>query len=204
MADAIVTGEFAPGLRLDEHSIAARFGVSRTPVREALRELASSGLIEIQPRRGATVTRITSQQLDEMFVAMAEIEATCARLAALTMTPLERRRLQALHDQMGEMAREENQKAYSEANDVFHAALYAGAHNSVMADIALKLRRRLLPFRHAQFRAQGRLALSHAEHGAVVSAVLRGDAGQAHAAMLHHVGLVEDAFENLAPRLIAK
>lgn len=200
IADAIVTGEFAPGLRLDEQSIAGRFGVSRTPVREALRQLAATGLIETQPRRGATVARITAQQLDEMFVAMAEIEATCARLAALSMTPIERRRLEALHGRMSALAHEGQQTAYADANDTFHAALYAGAHNSVMADIALNLRRRLLPFRRAQFRAPGRLAFSHAEHDAVVKAVLRSDAVGAHAAMLHHVGLVEDAFETLAAR----
>lgn len=198
IADAIVTGEFPPGARLDEQSLADRYGVSRTPVREAFRQLAASGLIETQPRRGAAVARISPEQLDDMFVAMAEIEATCARLAALSMTPIERRRLEAMHARMSEFVRDGDLTAYADANDAFHAALYSGAHNSVMSDIALKLRRRLLPHRRAQFRVPGRLAHSHAEHGAVIDAILRGDVVTAHAMMLRHVGLVEDAFEHVA------
>ena len=100
IVESVLSGEFPPGLRLDEGMLADRYGVSRTPVREALRQLASTGLIELKPRRGATVATATSAQLEALFGAMAEIEATCARLAAMSMTPIERRRLQthAGHD----------------------------------------------------------------------------------------------------------
>lgn len=198
IADAILSGEFVPGARLDEQGLADRYGVSRTPVREALRLLATTGLIDIRPRRGATVTQITSEHLFELFVAMGEIEATCARLSALGMTPIERRRLEALHERMGEWARLRDEAQYAEANVAFHSAIYAGTHNSALVEIATNLRRRLSPFRRAQFRAPGRLALSHAEHEIVLQAILRGDAAQAHAAMLRHVNLVEDAFEQLS------
>ncbi len=89
-------------------------------------------------------------------------------------------------------------EGYMEANTTFHSVIYAGTNNAVIADIALGLRRRLAPFRRAQFRASGRLPRSHSEHDVVVKAILRGDAGGAHAAMLHHVSLVEDAFEEVA------
>jgi len=75
IAESVLSGEFPPGLRLDEHMLAERYGVSRTPVREALRQLASTGLIEVKPRRGATVANATSAQLETLFAAMAEIEA---------------------------------------------------------------------------------------------------------------------------------
>lgn len=201
IADAILAGEFAPGSRLDEHGLAQRHGVSRTPVREALRQLGASGLVENRPRRGAVVASVTAAQLEELFVAMGEVEATCARLSALCMSPLERRRLAAFHEGMaahvGEGDEVQDEAAYAEANLAFHGLVYAGAHNAVIADLAIGLRRRLMPYRRAQFRAAGRLPRSHAEHGAVVEAVVRGDAAAAHAAMLHHVSLVEDAFERL-------
>lgn len=198
IADAILAGTLAPGARLDEHSLAQHYGVSRTPVREALRQLAHSGLIEMRPRKGAIVSQVTVAQLEALFGAMAEMEATCARLATMSMTPLERRRLQARHDSMAELVTLGNPEVYAEANQAFHTAIYAGAHNPVLADFTTALRRRLAPFRRAQFRAPGRLPRSHAEHDGVVKAILSGDAAAAHAAMLHHVSLVEDAFEQLA------
>src|SRR6202167_3341820 len=98
IAASILSGEFRPGVRLDEKTLAQRYAVSRTPVREALRQLASTGLIDVKPRRGATVAKATSAQLENLFGAMAELEATCARLAAMSMTPFERRRLQNAHE----------------------------------------------------------------------------------------------------------
>ena len=195
VANAILAGEFIPGARLDEQQLAQRFGVSRTPVREALRQLATSGLIDLRPRRGALVASVTPDELETMFVAMAEMEASCARLSALRMTPLERRRLQALHESMAEWVRASDPDAYADANQTFHLTIYAGAHNSVVADFTAGLRRRLAPFRRAQFRTVGRLPRSYAEHADVVQAILAGDAAAAHAAMLHHVSLVEDAFD---------
>ena len=201
IGDAILAGQFKPGERLDEQRLAETYEVSRTPVREALRRLASSGLIELRPRRGAVVTEITPESLNSLFVAMAEIEATCARLAAISMSPIERRRLGALHEEMGECATKGARAAYTEANHRFHTMLYTGAHNPVLEEFALQLRRRLEHFRRAQFRAPRRLVQSHAEHDEVVRAILAGDAPRAHAAMLHHVTLVEIALEKVTGAL---
>ncbi len=143
---------------------------------EALRQLASSGLIDARPHRGATVAHVSSSQLEELFIAMGELEGTCARLSALSMTPIERRRLEVLHDRMGEMARRNDEPGYAEANIEFHSTIYAGAHNLVLSEMAVALRRRLQPFRRAQFRSAGRLKRSHGEHDVVVKSILRGDA----------------------------
>jgi DNA-binding GntR family transcriptional regulator len=198
MAEAILSGEFAPGYRLDEQLLAQRYNVSRTPVREALRQLATTGLIEIRPRRGAIVTRVTPAQLEELFVAMGELEATCARLAAMSMSPTERRRLQALHERMADSERQKDARAFADDNHLFHTMIYAGAHNSALEEMATALRRRLSPFRRAQFQLEGRPPRSFAEHDAVVAAILRGDAAAAHAAMLNHVTLVEQSYEELS------
>ena len=197
IAEAVLSGEFEPGFRLDEGMLAERFGVSRTPVREALRLLASTGLINVKPRRGASVADATSAQLETLFGAMAEIEATCARLAAMGMTPIERRRLLGIHDAMAAIVLNEDLDAYAAANVGFHTQIYVGAHNSVLSDFAAGLRRRLAPFRRAQFRTEGRTSRSHAEHGAIVKAILACDASAAHAAMFHHMSLVEDSFGQL-------
>ena len=200
IADGILDGTLKPGLRLDEASLAEQHGVSRTPVREALRQLKMSGLIDVRPRKGAVVSKATPDQIENLFVAMAEMEATCARLAAMSMTPVERRRLQARHDAMAALAASGDPDAYSNANVDFHSAIYAGAHNAPIAEFALALRRRVGPFRRAQFRVEGRLSRSVQEHDAVVRAILSGDAAGAHAAMLHHVSLVEDAYEAFSTR----
>lgn len=198
IADGILNGALKPGLRLDEIGLARQHGVSRTPVREALRQLMQSGLIDMRPRKGAVVSKATPVEIESLFVAMAEMEATCARLAAMSMTPIERRRLQARHEAMMALATAGDLDAYSDANVAFHSAIYAGAHNAPIAEFALGLRRRVGPFRRAQFQVEGRLLRSNQEHDAVVRAILSGDAAGAHAAMLHHVSLVEDAFETFA------
>src|SRR3979409_138523 len=90
LADEIVRGVLAPGSALDETDIARRFGVSRTPVREALRQLVASGLVEARAHRGAVVAQPSLERLTGMFEAMAELEALCAGLAAERMTAAER------------------------------------------------------------------------------------------------------------------
>ena len=198
IADGILNGSLKPGVRLDEVGLALQHGVSRTPVREALRQLTASGLIDMRPRKGAVVSKATPEQVESLFVAMAEMEAICARLAAMSMTPVERRRLQARHETMTALAARGDPAAYANANVAFHSAIYAGAHNAPIAEYTMSLRRRVGPFRRAQFQVEGRLTRSNQEHDAVVRAILAGDATAAHAAMLHHVSLVEDAFEAFA------
>ncbi len=197
LAEAILAGVFPPGSKLDENQLAQRYEVSRTPVREALRQLATTGLIEFRPRRSAIVSTVTPAQLEELFIAMGEIEATCARLAAISMAPTERRRLQMVHERMGQAELQNDPSAFAEDNHLLHAMIYSGAHNAVLKDMAISLRRRLSPFRRAQFHLEGRPPRSFREHDAVVSAITRGDAAAAHAAMLHHVMLIEQSYEDL-------
>lgn len=198
IADEITRGLLAPGTTLDETALAARFGVSRTPVREAIRELAASGLVDTRPHRGAVVARPSAERLQAMFEVMAEFEALCAGFCALKINPAERRQLEALHADMGDLMRQGDFVAYREANEAFHTSIYAGSHNDYLAEITLSTRRRLSPFRRAQFRALGRLALSHMEHDRVVTAILRGDREGAANAMRSHIAIVHDAYEQYA------
>lgn len=190
----VLLGDLRPGERLEEQVLADRFEVSRTPVREALRQLASTGLIELRPNRGAFVTELTPSQLDEMFVAMVELEATCARLAAMSMVPSERRNLQRLHESMGQIASSKLVEDFEVANEQLHAMICSGAHNSVLADMTASIRDRRRPYRGVQFRSPGRLLHSHAEHETLVRAIVAGDPAQAHAAMLHHLDRASQSY----------
>ena len=96
--DQIATGALSPGSALDEASLIDQYGVSRTPVREAMILLAAQGLIEIRPRRGAVVTSIGPARLMEMFEVMGELESLCSRLAARRMKDSERAELVAAHE----------------------------------------------------------------------------------------------------------
>ncbi|MDB5374842.1 MAG: transcriptional regulator, GntR family [Belnapia sp.] len=201
IADDIIRGHLAPGMPLEEAEIARRFGVSRTPVREALRDLAASGLIETRSHRSALVARPSAERLRGMFEVMAELEALCAAAAAGQMTAAEREALRALHAGFGTLIQAGDPQAGHEANERFHTAIYAGSHNDYLAEITLATRERLSPFRRAQFRAEGQLALSHAEHGRVVDAILRRDGPAAAAGMRAHIAIVETAYGRYAGAL---
>jgi DNA-binding GntR family transcriptional regulator len=198
IADEIVSGALEPGTPLDEQELAARFGVSRTPVREAIRQLSASGLVSVRPHRGAVVALPTPSQLNDMFEAMAELEALCAGLAARNMTVPERRGLEALHNDLRLLVHEGDPASYHEKNEAFHAAIYAGSHNGYLAELTLMTRTRVAPFRRAQFRATGRLGGSYQEHDLIVQAILRGDQPGAGDAMRAHIGIVRDAFRSYA------
>jgi DNA-binding GntR family transcriptional regulator len=195
LADEIVRGALRPGAALDETELAKRFNVSRTPVREALRQLAASGLIDARAHRGAVVARPSIERLNGMFEAMAELEALCAGLAAERMQPLERHRLEAVHEELRVLSYAGNPDRFHEVNERFHNAIYAGSQNGYIAEITLATRVRVQPFRRAQFRNLGRLAKSHAEHDRVVVSILRGDRPGASAAMRAHIELVRDEYE---------
>src|SRR5215472_9083962 len=160
LADEIVRGVLPPGGALDETEVARRFGVSRTPVREAIRQLAASGLVEARAHRGAVVARPTIDRLTGMFEAMAELEAICAGLAAERMTPAERHRLEAIHEELRLLSQAGNPDRFHEVNERFHNTIYAGSQNTYIAEMTLATRVRVQPFRRAQFRNLGRLAKS--------------------------------------------
>ena len=193
IADMIVTGKLPPGTKLDEGSLAARFDVSRTPVREALRELGAMGLVEREPNRSAVVTNVTGAYLHSMFEAMAELEAVCARLCASRMTAEERHELEADHIQSKELVSADAHEDYAAYNTEFHNRLYRGAHNDHIAEMVMQTRARLAPFRRAQFRLPSRLAKSFEEHETIVAAILQADSVRAGEAAYHHVEIVSDA-----------
>lgn len=196
LADDIVNGSLAPGTPLDEVTIARRFGVSRTPVREAIRLLSSSGLVEVRPHRAALVAQPSDEQLVGMFETMAELEALCAGFAAERMTIGERRALEDIHERLRVLIQSGDPQRYHELNEIFHATIYSGSHNSYLMETTVMTRARVQPFRRAQFRNLGRLAQSHVEHDRVVEAILRGERINAANSMRAHITIVRDAYSD--------
>ncbi|RWP49980.1 MAG: GntR family transcriptional regulator [Mesorhizobium sp.] len=193
IGDRIVTGFLRPGEKLDEASLAARFDVSRTPVREALGRLSAMGLVERRPNRGATVAVVTQEHLASMFESMAELEAICARFSAERMTAGERRALEVEHQASARLVQLAAEEDYEYFNTEFHTRLYRGAHSKHIYELTVMTRSRLAPFRRAQFMLPGRLAKSWQEHDVIVTAIMRGDGAAAGNAAKDHVSIVSEA-----------
>lgn len=193
IADQIVTGAIRPGDRLDEASLAARFDVSRTPVREALGQLSVMGMVDRRPNRGAIVAVVSHEHLASIFESMAELEGICARLCAERMTAAERRALELEHKASARLVHIGAHEAYEAYNTEFHSRLYAGAHSKHIQELALTTRSRLAPFRRAQFRLPQRLSKSWSEHNAIIEAILQGDGPAAGTAAKAHVSIVSEA-----------
>jgi len=198
LADDIVRGFLPLGATLDESQTARRFQVSRTPVREAFRELAASGLVDAKPHRSTLVARPDSERLSAMFETMAELEAVCAGLAAERMTTSERLALEEIHEQLRVLSFAGNPEQFHEINEQFHNTIYLGTHNNYLGELTMTTRKRVQPFRRAQFRNLGRLHKSQAEHNRVFEAIMREDRAAASAAMHAHIDLVHSEYENYA------
>ena len=187
LAEEIIRRQLVPGTRLDEHSLAERFGVSRTPVRDALRQLAATRLVEQRPRRGFCVALVNQDELDDLFEAAGEVESLCARLCAMRAGPAERKRIEIVHQSATNAATTGDATTYATLNEQLHQLIYAGARNRTLEEVALNLRRRLAPFRAKLFfAADNRMQGSHLEHAAIVQAILARDADAAAHAMQEH------------------
>ena len=195
--EGIATGKFPPGMRLDEVELAQRFDVSRTPLREALFQLASAGIVEMQPRRGTVVAEVSPHRMVEMFEVMGELEAMCGRLAARRMTERERAELMAAHDACRAARDAGDTDGYFYCNDRFHAAIYSGSHNAFLHEQAVQLHRRLRPYRRLQLHVRNRMGVSFHEHEAIVQAIQAGDAEAAGQALRTHVTVQGERFGDL-------
>lgn len=187
LEDEIVTGRFRPGERLDEQSLANRFEVSRTPIREAFMQLASTGLVVLQPRRGAFVASLSFKDVIERFEVMAGLEGMCGALAARRITDAQQHELEEAHEACVQNAAEGNPDAYYYANERFHLAIYEACQNAFLAEQARQLHTRLKPYRRLQLRARSRIANSLSEHQAIVDAIRGGDSEAAERALRDHV-----------------
>lgn len=201
LEEAIFDGTFSDGDRLDEVRLAERFGVSRTPLREALQQLARSGLIELIPRRGAFVRQPGPVELVEMFEVMAELEAICGKLAARRISDVALAELQNANEKCEAAVARHDWDAYYNENERFHRIIYQQSGNGFLTSQTAKLHRRLKPFRRQQLRLRGRMAQSLTEHKAIVDALIKGDSETAANALRSHVAVQGEKFHMLMASL---
>jgi DNA-binding GntR family transcriptional regulator len=182
---AILSGHFKPGDRLIEDRLAEEFAVSRNPIREAIRMLASEGLIEVTARRGAVVASLSPQEAQELLEVRATLEAANARLAARRRDPAVLRQLEAILARGTEAIAAGHIADLPKLNDDFHAGLARAGHNRVLSDLMRTLRDRSAPL----FRGYG-LEFARAtweEHAGILRAVIAGDTELAPLVAYRHV-----------------
>ena len=199
--EMIFDGTFENGDRLDEISLSAQFGVSRTPLREAFQRLSVSGLVEQIPRRGVFVRQPGPVELIEMFEVMAELEAACARFAAIRISETALAELGAINNRCAAAVEAQDANGYYAENERFHATLYQQSGNSVLEQECLRLQKRLKPFRRVQLRLRGRLKQSLEEHHKIVEALIDADGTRASDVARSHVAVQGEKFHHLLSSL---
>jgi DNA-binding GntR family transcriptional regulator len=186
VTQAVRDGRLAPGQRLTEADFAAGLRVSRSSVREAFRRLTADGLLAFEPHRGVTVRKLSRREVDNLFAVRGALEALAVGLAfpALRAAP---ERLLALQAEMDRAVETNDMTGFSHANGLFHAAFAAAADNALLAETLSRLSNSIywLQFRMLVDRRQ--VFHSHAQHRAIVAAIVAGDLAVAEAAMREHV-----------------
>lgn len=187
LEEEINRGDLLPGDALDERDLAQRFGVSRTPVREAVVQLAAQGLVTTAPRQGVYVARMSIQELLGLFELLAEIEGVCAKYCARRLTEAQRQRLTDVHRNSLKFVEADDAVGYSQSNVDFHETLYVGCHNTFLAEQLRYIRRRTQMYRQNSFMQPGRMRTSYEDHQRVLDAVLAGDSKAAQQHMIEHI-----------------
>lgn len=186
LREAILAGRRQPGSRLVESDLTSRFGVSRGPVREALRRLTADGLIEHWPHRGAVVRRLTEREIRELFLIRIEMEALAARLAAAADDPERRARfVAAIRPIYADAPR--NPCEYLKENAAFHDAVMALADNLELRDLSTRLQLPLIMAQVGDILTPAVLKASVQEHRAIAEAILKRDGAAASARMREHL-----------------
>lgn len=173
LRDMIVHGELHPGQRVAEKALCERFGVSRTPLREALKVLASEGLVVLAPNRGATIATLTIEEVDEIFPVMAVLEALAGKLACERITEDRVAEIKALHYQMVAHHRRKELAPYFTLNQAIHEAILEAAGNSTLAAMSRSLAGRIRRARYMANMSQSRWDQAVAEHEDILAALSR-------------------------------
>jgi DNA-binding GntR family transcriptional regulator len=182
----IVSHRLAPGSWIDEQAIAAELGISRTPLREALKVLASEGLVTMKLRRGAYVTEVSPRDLAEVFHLLGVLEADAAADLAAAITPAQLAELAAIHAELEESVGDRD--AFFAANERFHLKVLEMADNRWRVQMVADLRKLMKLARHQSLLKQGRIDASLKEHRRVLAALKARDPERARAAMAQHIG----------------
>lgn len=193
LREAIRTGKLKPGERLMEIQLSEELGVSRTPVREAIRKLEQEGYIVMMPRRGAYVANMSIRDVNEIFEIRTALESLSNGLAAERITAEELETLQRLLVQIGRYIKEGDMDRIVETDIKFHDLLYQASRNQRLEGIISNLREQLTRFRTLSMSYPGRLEATLEEHRAMVDAIAQGNMEAAQQAAERHMERSEQA-----------
>ena len=183
----IFDGSLVPGTSLEEGRLATRFGVSRTPVREAITQLVQAGLISKSAHRRAVVSELDPGTLLDLFEALSELEGSAAFLSTTRMSPTEKQHLVTIHESAADNLRNQGDpNDYAKLGSAFHHGIVRGCHNKILIETTDWLSLRVLPYRRFQVMTPGRLAKNQADHDAIISAMVAGDAEVARESLQRH------------------
>ena len=196
----IFSHELPPGTWVDEQALAADYGISRTPLREALKVLASEGLVTLKPRRGCYVTEISERDLDEIFTVMALLEGQCAADTARKANDADLAHLNSIHEELERAASANDIEGFFEANQAFHQEVQLIADNRWLTQAITDLRKVIKLSRHHSLFSEGRLQQSLAEHRSILEALGRRDIAGTEQAMREHISSGRKALAKIAAR----
>ena len=187
LREQIFSKQLAPGSWLDEQSLAEQLGISRTPMREAIKVLASEGLVTIKMRRGAYVTEVVRKDLEQIFTILSLLEGEAARETANKATEEELNQLDYWHHRLEKAAADRDIEQFFEINGKFHELIQEIAGNRWMNGVIADLRKVLKLHRRDSLTSTGRLQNSLIEHRAILNALLKRDPVGAETAMRKHL-----------------
>lgn len=175
LRDAIISGNISSGSRVSEPELAERFGISRTPIREAFRQLASEGYLTIKPRKGAVVTAYTPKDVSEFYAIKSILEGYAARLACSRLADREIDRLQGINEKLEELAEQNDIKQFFKVHNDFHELFIKGADNDKLREMINMLVTRFQRLRMTSLSLPGRMAVSVQEHQKIINAFRKRD-----------------------------
>jgi DNA-binding GntR family transcriptional regulator len=185
----ISSGVLRPGDQLEESVLAEKFGVSRTPIREAIRAMVGCGLLQTIPRKGAIVRVLTSKELLDLFEVAAGLEGMACRLAAASLTDEHAKAIVNKLEKCQVLAEANDKVQYSIANIEFHAAIHQATDNHWLIEQLQHIGIHINPYRSLPYDIRGRLSKSTQEHSIIYQAILAGEGNKASELMRDHMML---------------
>lgn len=169
--DMVIEGRLAPGARIHEGNLGQELGVSRTPLREALKYLASEGLLELSPGRGAVVRKFEAEHVQNSLVVLAHLEALAGQLASKNASDDEISQIRAMHDEMLQHYAVRNRLAYFKLNQDIHSAILRASRNEALADVHSLLQGRLKRIRYIGNESADKWAAAVSDHEEIIAAL---------------------------------
>lgn len=177
--EAILRGTLRAGEKVAEPELAERFGISRTPIREAFRQLESEGYLTVIPRKGAVVTSLSERDVEEFYTIKSILEGYAARIAAERMADKEIERLEAINDRLEQLAKEGDVKTFFRVHNEFHELFIRAANNDKLLELIGQLMMKFNRLRMASLSLPGRMEISVQEHRKIIDAFKEHDGEKA-------------------------